>query len=103
MERTGVIIDELNNLELDTENLETIHSKAELHLAEAESMFEEGDMVGTAEALSHLVDDLIELRDAYIDLVFPDGFPDEIEDAMDNLGKKLEEIAEKLEKSLDNL
>jgi hypothetical protein len=103
VERTGVIIGELKSLGLDTESLETIHEEAELHLAEAESNLEDGDLVGTAEALAQLVEDLVELRDAYIDLVFPDGFPDDIKDAMDNLGQKLEDIADKLEESLDDL
>jgi len=103
VERTGIIIDELERLGLDTEELEAIHGEAESHLDEAITKFEEDDFEGTAEALRKLKDDLIELRDAYIELVFPEGYPDELDDAMDTLGGKLEEVSENMNTGLENL
>lgn len=103
VERTGVIIDELKSLGLETENLETIHNEAESNQGEAEAKLEEADFDGTAKALSNLVDSLIELRNAYVDLVFPEGFPDELEDAMDTLGEKLGKIAVNMGESLETL
>lgn len=101
--RTSIIIKELDSLGLDTEELETIHGEAESHLEDAITKLDADDFEGTAEALKELKDDLLKLRDAYIDLVFPEGFPTGLEDAMDTLGEKLEGITEKMKESLENL
>jgi hypothetical protein len=103
VERTGVIINELESLGLDTEELETIHSEAESHLAEAIVKMEEEDFQGVAESLRELKGTLVKLREAYLDLVFPEGFPDELDNAMDALGEKLENVAENMGDSLENL
>lgn len=103
VDRTGVIIDELKRLEMDTGELERIHGEAETHLAEAKAKLEDGDIVGSAGALMELKEDLLGLRDAYVDLVFPEGVPEAIQEAMDALGEKLRETAEDMEESLENL
>jgi len=103
IERTSVIIDELKSLGLETENLEKIHNEAESHQAEAETKLNEADYDGTVKALRNLKDSLIELRNAYVDLVFPEGFPHELEDAMDTMGEKLGKIAVNMEESLETL
>jgi hypothetical protein len=46
---------------------------------------------------------MLELRDAYADLVFPDGMPESIGAAFEALGEKLAETAGKIEESLDTL
>ena len=103
IERSGVIIDELKILGLDTEELEEIHGEAESHLAEIETKLEDGDLDGAADSLQELKDDILELCNAYLDLVFPEGVPDEIKDAMGKLGERLEEIAEHMAESLNTL
>jgi hypothetical protein len=103
VERTGVIIGELEELGLDIGSLETIHGDMEVHLADAVSGLESEDYVGAVEALTQLVEDLENLKEAYINLVFPDGFPDEMKDAMDKIGEKFGEIAERLEESLEGM
>jgi hypothetical protein len=103
IERSGVIIDELKNLGLDTEKLEEIHGEAESHLAEIEARLEDGDIEGAIEALQELKDDILELCNAYLDLVFPEGVPDEPKDAIGALGQRLEEIAEKMAENLQTL
>ena len=103
IERSGVIIEELKNLGLDTDELEDIHGEAESHLAEIEAKLEDGDLEGAIEALQELKDDILELCDTYLDLVFPEGVPDELKDAMGALGERLEEIAEKIAESLQTL
>jgi len=103
IERSGVIIDELKNLGLDTEKLEEIRSKAESHLTEIETRLEDGDLEGAIEALQELKDDILELCNAYLDLVFPEGVPDELKDALGTLGQRLEEIAKKMAESLQAL
>lgn len=103
VERTDVIIGELKSLELDTATLEEIHAKAETHLADAKAKLEEGDYEGAVDALRFFKEDMLDLRDAYVDLVFPDGMPESIEAAFDVLGEKLAEIAGKMEESLDTI
>jgi hypothetical protein len=103
IERSGVIIDELKSLGLDTEELEEIHGEAESRLAEIETKLEDWDLDGAADSLQELKDDILELCNAYLDLVFPEGVPDEIKDAMAKLAERLEEIAEHMAESLNNL
>ncbi len=103
VERTDVIIGELKSLELDISELEEINAKAEVHLADAKAKLEEGDYEGTADALRSLKDDMLELRDAYVDLVFPEGMPESIGAAFEALGEKLAETAGKMEEILDTL
>ena len=40
---------------------------------------------------------------AYLDLVFPEGVPDELKDAIGALGQRLEGITEKMAESLQTL
>jgi len=103
LDRTDTIIDELGRLGLDTGDLEAIHGEAEGHLALAVDKLDEEDYEAAADALRDLKDSLLELKDAYLDLVFPEGYPDELEDAMETLGERLEEMADNLEESLETL
>lgn len=103
IERSGVIIDELKNLGLDTEKLEEKHSEATFHLTEIEKKLNDGDLEGAIDALQGLKDDILELCNSYLDLVFPEGVPDELKDAIGALGQRLEEIAEKMAESLQTL
>jgi len=103
LDRTDAIIDELGRLGLDTGELEDIHGEAEGRLALAVEKLEEEDYEAAAEALRGLKDSLLELREAYLDLVFPEGYPDELDDAMETLGERLEEMADNLEESLETL
>jgi hypothetical protein len=103
LDRTGTIIAELGRLGLDTGELEEIHGEAEGHLALAVEKLEEEDYEAAADALHDLKDSLVELRDAYLDLVFPEGFPGELEDALDTLGEKLEDLADNMQESLETL
>ena len=103
LERTGIIIDELKSLDIDTDELEEIHGEAENHQAEAAMKLDEGDIQGTLDALQELINDLIELKEAYLNLVFPEGVPEEIEDVMDVIGEKLEEAAKNMEESIETL
>jgi hypothetical protein len=103
LDRTDTIIDELGRLGLDTGELEDIHGEAEDHLALAVEKLDEEDYEAAVEALRDLKDSLLELRDAYLDLVFPEGYPDELEDAMETMGEKLEEMADKMEESLETI
>ena len=103
VERCDVIIDELESLGLDTEGLEAIHGEAEHHLAEIQTRLEGGDIEGAVDALRELKDDMLELCNAYLDLVFPEGVPDELEEAMGALAERLEEIAENMAESLETI
>jgi len=103
VERTGVIINELKRLEMDTGELEEIHGEAEIHVAEAKAKLEDGEIVGAVGALMEFKEDLIELRDAYVDLVFPEGVPEALQEAMDALWEKLQETAQDMEESLETL
>ena len=103
LDRTDTIIDELGRLGLDTGELEDIHGEAEGHLALAVEKLAEEDYEAAAEALRSLKDSLLELRDAYLDLVFPEGIPAELEDAMETLGERLEEMADDMQESLETL
>ena len=103
LDRTDAIIDELGRLGLDTGELEDIHGEAEGYLALAVEKLEEEDYEAAAEALRGLKDSLLELREAYLDLVFPEEYPDELDDAMETLGERLEEMADNLEESLETL
>jgi len=103
LDRTDAIIDELGRLGLDIGELEDIHGEAEGYLALAVEKLEEEDYEAVAEALRGLKDSLLELREAYLDLVFPEGYPDELDDAMETLGERLEEMADNLEESLETL
>ena len=103
LDRTDTIIDELGRLGLDTGELEAIHGEAERHLALAVEKLEEEDYEAAADALRGLKDSLMELRDAYLDLVFPEGLPAELEDAMETLGERLEEMADNMQESLETI
>jgi len=103
LDRTDTIIDELGRLRLDTGDLEEIHGEAKGHLALAVEKLEEEDYEAAADALHDLKNSLMELRDAYLDLVFPEGLPAEFEDAMETLGEKLEEMADNMQESLETL
>lgn len=103
VDRTGTIIDELTDLGLDTTELAEIHGNAKAHLAEAKADLEACNYLSAAGALTELKDDLLELRDAYVDLVFPEGTPSQLETAMETMGGKLEEIAGKMTESLDSM
>jgi hypothetical protein len=103
LDRTDTIIDELGRLGLDTGELEEIHGEAESHHALAVEKLEEQDFEAAADALHDLMESLVELRDAYVDLVFPEGFPGELEDALDTLGEKLGDVADNMQESLETL
>jgi len=103
LDRTDTIIDELGRLGLDTGELEEVRGEAEGYLALAVKKLEEQDYEAAAEALRDLKDSLLELRDAYLDLVFPEGLPDELEDAMETLGERLEDMADNMQESLETL
>jgi hypothetical protein len=103
LDRTDTIIDELDRLGLDTGELKEIHGEAETRLALAVEKLEEEDFEAAADALHDLRDSLVELRDAYVDLVFPEGFPGELEDAMDTLGEKLGDVADNMQESLETI
>ena len=103
LDRTDTIIDELDHLGLNTGELEEIHGEAEGHLALAVEKLEEEDYEAAADALHDLKDSLMELRDAYLDLVFPEGFPDELEDAMDTMAEKLEDLVDNMQESFETL
>jgi hypothetical protein len=103
LDRTDTIIDELGRLGLDTGELEEIHGEAEDHLALAVEKLDEEDYEAAADALHDLKDSLMELREAYLDLVFPEGFPEELEDAMGTMAEKLEDLADNMQESLETL
>jgi len=103
LDRTGTIIDELGRLGLDTRDLEETHGEAEEHLALAVEKLEGEDYEAAADVLRSLKDSLMDLRDAYMDLVFPEGLPAELDDAMETLGERLGDVADNMQESLETL
>ena len=69
VERTETIISELETLGLDVSELKEIHLKAEADLKEAQDAFDAGNIEGAIDALHDLKADLIDLRDAYDELI----------------------------------
>ena len=103
VDRSGLIIEELKNLGLDTESLEAIYGEAESNLALVETSLESGDFATAITALQEFTENLIELCDAYVDLVFPEGVPDAFKEALTTMVARLEGIAENLEENLQIL
>ena len=102
-ERCGVIIGDLKTVGLDVTALESIHDDAESHLSDAETKLDEGDIIGAISSLELLKGDLLALCEAYGDLVFPDGVPEEFTTAMNSLKDRLEDLAGKMADSLDTV
>lgn len=79
VERTGTIIDELETLGIDVAELREIHDRAQADLDEAQAAFDAGNLVGAVAALRELKTVMIELRDAYEELIFGGALPDNAE------------------------
>ncbi len=88
VERTDTLISELDSLGIDVTELESIQSKVEADLKEAQDAFNAGDLEAAVDALEDLETDLIELKDAYSEPLFGETLTEyveaEIEAAMED-------------------
>jgi len=94
LERIDTIISELKALGLDVTELEEAHSKAETDLERTEEAFESGDLLGAIGALNDLKSDLIELKEAYEELM---------EDLSGDMREKVESLIEALRDALEGM
>ena len=100
VERTDTIISELETLGIDVTELQEIHSKAEADLEKAQEEFNKGNLAGAIDALKDLKTDLIELRDAYEELIFGGSLPEDIEAKVEAMVDTLDDTIEDMEESI---
>jgi tetratricopeptide (TPR) repeat protein len=99
LERTSMIISELEALGMDVSELKEIHSKAEDDWNTAKEKYDEGDIDGAIEALKQLKDDLKELKQAYLDLLSED-LPEDVAEIIELTAEAVEETVESMEESI---
>ena len=100
VERTATIISELELLGVDVMELKAIQSKTETDVKRARDEFDAGNIKGATDALKDLKTDLIELRDAYDELLFEGMLPEEAESAVEKMSDMLDNTASNMEKSI---
>ncbi len=96
VDRTDTIISELDALGIDVTELREIHIKMGADLETAQEEFEALNFKEAIEALEEFKTHLIELRDAYEELIFGDTLPEEME-------AKLEATIDVLDDSIKNM
>jgi len=94
LERIDTVISELKDLGLGVTALEEAHSKAETDLEEAKEAFDSGNLLKALGALSDLKSDLIELKEAYEEL---------IKDLSGHMKEKVESLIEALRDALEGM
>jgi uncharacterized protein YpuA (DUF1002 family) len=96
VDRTATIISELDRLGIDVTELREIHAQAETDLEKAKEAFDASDLEGAIDALKDLKTDLIELRDAYEELVFGGALSEDLKATVEStsavLGDTIEEM-----------
>jgi len=100
LDRTSTIISELEKLGIDTTELVEIHSYAETNLTLAQNKYESGDINGSIDSLHDLKQNFIDLKDAYLDLVFGGELSDTLESAVELTSEALEDTIEQMEKTI---
>jgi hypothetical protein len=100
VERTATIISGLDRLEIDVTELQDIHSQAENDLEKAKEAFDAGDLEAAIDALKDLKTDLIELRDAYEELVFGGELSGDLKATVESTSAVLSDAIEEMEASM---
>jgi hypothetical protein len=100
VDRTGIIITELERLGINTTELEEIHSQAEADIQLAKEKFAQGDIDGAIDALYDLKTDFIDLRDAYNDLIFGGVLLGDIETTVERVSDALTDTIDAIEADL---
>lgn len=100
VDRSSIIITELDKLEIDTIQLKQIHSYAQTNLSLAQEKYESGDINGSVDALHDLKANLIDLKDAYIELIFGGELSGTIETAVELTSDALESTIEEMDKTI---
>ncbi len=100
VDRTYTIISELDTLGIDVKELKEIHSKAETDLKKAQDAFDAGNLGEAVEALEDLKTDLIELREAYDELISGGELPEDMESKVKSTTDALDDIIEEMDNSL---
>lgn len=94
VERTGVIISDLDELGIDVSELEEIHGEADELLEEAKDAFDSNQTEEAIDTLKEFRDKLEELKEAYSDLVF--GDMPEVEALVEANEEALEEVVSEM-------
>lgn len=97
VDRTATIISELDRLGIDVTELREIHAQAEADLEKAKEAFDAGDLEGAIDALKDLKTDLIELREAYEELVFGGELSGDIKATVASTSAVLSDTIEEME------
>ncbi|MFH1751369.1 MAG: hypothetical protein ABH821_00290 [archaeon] len=97
LERTSMIIEDLKLIGINVSELEAIQVKAEDNLEKARTEFDNGNYEESVEFLELLRENLEELHDAYMELIFGETVTEE------NLEQDLQATANSLEKTLEDM
>ena len=100
VERTEIIISELETLGIDVAELKEIHKKAEADSKEARDKFTAGDLEGAVESLKKLKADFIELKEVYKELIFGEELSEETETMLESTMNSIDSAVKEMDSTL---